>query len=236
MGVSHWITLISITIQGFASQSADVRLFTLFDRRRHSLFLSRHIIHLQCLYADARFPVFVTTDFDEMANPHLRGGDAHMNNLHSSDSDGRDSGDLLNAIGSASSLGSTDSSVFSTNSLAVRSNGNILGAATLTPLTQPSSSPSKPRSPFPAPKSHHRHSMAHPSSSRSLPTHFAPSQNATPYTSSPRDRPHARSRQSANEGYRADNASEENDKLSKEEKSKYTGEVRGQCDNLLSLT
>lgn len=170
-----------------------------------------------------------------MANPRLRGGDAHVN-LHSSDSDVRDSGDLLNGIGSASSLGSTESSVFSTNSSAVRSNARISGGAALTPLTQPSSSPSKPHSPFPVPRSsQHRYLTANPSHPRSSATSRGPSLQSTPHASPPHDRIQSKSRHVEKEGYRAAKLLEDADKLSKEDKNRHHGEVRGHFDNLLSL-
>ena len=78
-----------------------------------------------------------------MSRLHLRGGDVSIN-FSSSEGDARDSGSLLDGMGSASSLASTSSSVFSTNAQANRSNGHLASA---TPLTHPDSSPMK--SPFP---------------------------------------------------------------------------------------
>ncbi|CAD0083914.1 unnamed protein product [Aureobasidium vineae] len=69
--------------------------------------------------------------------------------MSSSDSEARDSGDLLNAIGSTSSLASTVSSVFSANAHLPKTNGHSsTNIAALTPLTYPASSPVKSHSPL----------------------------------------------------------------------------------------
>ncbi|GAB7353299.1 hypothetical protein MBLNU459_g3799t1 [Dothideomycetes sp. NU459] len=154
-----------------------------------------------------------------MANAYLRGGDAH-NNLHPSESDARDAGDLLNGIGSASSLGSTESSVFSSTANAARSNSKMSGGAALTPLTQPSSSPSKPLSPYPGSKPAHTSSMANSSHPRPSATPKAFAQNATSRTSPPHNRPQARPPPGAAKGYRASWDPDLDNKLGKEEKKR----------------
>ncbi|KAI4716776.1 histone H3-K4 methyltransferase Set1 [Aureobasidium sp. EXF-10727] len=69
--------------------------------------------------------------------------------MSSSDSEARDSGDLLNAVGSTSSLASTVSSVFSANAHLPKANGHSsTNIAALTPLTYPASSPLKSHSPL----------------------------------------------------------------------------------------
>lgn len=82
-----------------------------------------------------------------MAHPQARPADASAN-MSSSDTEARDSGDLLNAVGSTSSLASTVSSVFSANTSLPKTNGHSSTTlAALTPLTHHASSPAK--APFP---------------------------------------------------------------------------------------
>lgn len=83
-----------------------------------------------------------------MAHPQARPADASAN-MSSSDSEARDSGDLLNAVGSTSSLASTVSSVFSANTILPKTNGHSSTTlAALTPLTYHVSSPVKAPSPL----------------------------------------------------------------------------------------
>ena len=83
-----------------------------------------------------------------MAHPQARPADASAN-MSSSDSEARDSGDLLNAVGSTSSLASTVSSVFSANTLLPKTNGHSSTTlAALTSMTLHASSPVKAPSPL----------------------------------------------------------------------------------------
>lgn len=161
-----------------------------------------------------------------MARAHFRGGDASLT-LPSSDHGPRDSGSLLDAMGSASSLASNSSSVFSANAPPASSNGHLSSA---TPLTHPDVSPAKPRSPYPSAKSHHRAALANGSPN----AHFAPaetppamsSENATPRQSPPIERPQARPPPGAVKGYRAVWDPELDNKLSDKEKKRAKPKIR----------
>ncbi|KAL1304848.1 hypothetical protein AAFC00_003773 [Neodothiora populina] len=150
-----------------------------------------------------------------MSRSNPRGAEASVH-LPPSDSDARDSGSLLDGMGSASSLASNSSSVFSANAQAVRSNGNLSSA---TPLTHPDSSPLKPLSPYPAAKSSRQNPLdtqsPHAFAGTETPV-GAPDQLTPP----PSDRPQPRPPQGQSKGYRAVYDPELDNKLSKEEKKR----------------
>lgn len=139
-----------------------------------------------------------------MAHPQARPADASAN-MSSSDSEARDSGDLLNAVGSTSSLASTVSSVFSANTIPPKTNGHASTTiAALTPLTYHASSPVKALSP-PA--------SANPPSKTSRPEPLplgrsvanssrGPRENATRRPSPPGDRPQIMPPAGETRGYR----------------------------------
>lgn len=137
----------------------------------------------------------------------MRGGDGSLA-LPSSDSDARDSGNLFDGMGSASSLASsTSSSIFSANAQAVRSNGHMSSA---TPLTYPDASPLKSCSPFPSfkskPDSHQVSSLPSPARSSGVftndktPMHL--SDKYAPHLSPTPDRKQARPAPGEAKGYR----------------------------------
>ncbi|TIA03695.1 histone H3-K4 methyltransferase Set1 [Aureobasidium pullulans] len=126
-----------------------------------------------------------------MAYPQVQAADTSAN-MSSSDSEARDSGDLLNGIGSTSSLTSTVSSIFSADTQARKRNVHSSAAmAALTPLTYPASSPGISRSPLTSSKPYHNSTQPDPSP-LGIPVADAPqdaSENASPRPSSPRERP-----------------------------------------------
>ncbi|KAF2149817.1 histone H3-K4 methyltransferase Set1 [Myriangium duriaei CBS 260.36] len=136
-----------------------------------------------------------------------------------------DPGDLLNGVGSASSLGSSATSVFSSS---LPPNG-INGKSVLwnsTPLTSSESSPPKIFSPLPTgtPGKSRLNGVTHPDlapiSSRPQST------NATPLPSPPRDRKSARPPPGEIKGYRAVWDPELDGKLGKEEKRKMKPKLK----------
>lgn len=163
-----------------------------------------------------------------MSRANLRGGDASIN-FPSSDADARDSGNLLDGMGSASSLGSSSSSsIFSANAQAVRSNGHLSSA---TPLTHPDSSPLKPLSPYPGLngiKSNHQSAVAakSPFAHTSAATPRGPSTDATPRQSPPVDRPQLRPPPGEAKGYRTVYDPELDSKLSDKERKKSVGRTK----------
>ena len=186
-------------------------------------------VHLQCPSVDAG-ALSRPTPTAHMASSYVRAGDASAN-MSSSDSEARDSGDLLNGIGSTSSLASTVSSVFSTNNQAARGNGHTSAAiAALTPLTHPTSSPVKSLSPHTLTKSHPSSTLPDPSPlGISLPDADTPrglSENATPKPSPPRQRPQLMPSSGQAKGYRAVYDPELDSKLGKEEKKRAKVKTR----------
>lgn len=159
-----------------------------------------------------------------MSRANLRGGDASVT-FSSSDADARDSGNLLDGMGSASSLGSSSSSVFSANAQAVRSNGHLSSA---TPLTHPDSSPLKPLSPYLGVKSNHQSTVAtkSPFAHTGAATPRGPSTDATPRQSPPVDRPQLRPPPGEAKGYRTVYDPELDSKLSDKERKKSVGRTK----------
>ena len=162
-----------------------------------------------------------------MATQHLGNGDhsTHLSSIDREDRRRHDSGDILNGVGSASSLTSTSSSGFSANSHAVRHNGKMSTSA-FTPLTQPDSSPSKAASPLSIPKSEQVRMGGSPMAFLAADVDRVHSQNATPAPSSPQDRPQIRPPQGEVKGYRAVWDPELDSKLGKEEKRKMKPKIR----------
>lgn len=145
-----------------------------------------------------------------------RSSDRHIEN-RADDAKPSDSGDLLNGVGSSSSLTSNASSVFST-SQQHKSNGRTWAS---TPLTSSESSPPKMLSPMPAASSSHRaHLNGSPHTSLTPKLSQTRSHDATPIPSPPRDRKSARPPIGQAKGYRAVWDPELDSKLGKEEKRK----------------
>lgn len=129
-------------------------------------------------------------------------------------------GDMLNGVGSASSLTSHTSSSFSGHSESARHMSKTPASA-LTPLTQPDSSPAKAQTPSLALK------MEKPHTNGSRPHTFGPNTaHATPVPSPPHDRPQARPPPGETKGYRAVWDPELDSKLGKEEKRKMKPKIR----------
>ncbi|TKX20343.1 histone-lysine N-methyltransferase-2 [Elsinoe australis] len=141
------------------------------------------------------------------------------------DSKVEDAGDLLNGVGSSSSLNSTASSVFSTNTQAHKLNGRT-SAWSSTPLT--SSEPSPPKAPSPMPAATTSRSHMNGASNH----HLAPdtsrihSGSVTPLASPPRDRKQARPPPGEVKGYRAVWDPELDNKLGKETTRKMKPKVK----------
>jgi histone-lysine N-methyltransferase SETD1 len=166
-----------------------------------------------------------------MAHPQARPADASAN-MSSSDSEARDSGDLLNAVGSTSSLASTVSSVFSANTTLPKSNGHSSTTlAALTPLTYPASSPLKAHSPLASSNSPSKTSKTSKPEPSPLGLSVAnnsrgPHENATSRPSSLGDRPQIVPPAGKTKGYRTVYDQECDNKLSEKEKKRGSGKVK----------
>ena len=161
-----------------------------------------------------------------MPPSHVRAGDASAN-MSSSDSDAlRYSGDLLNGIGSTSSLASTVSSSHAAASNASSSAAN----AALTPLTHPASTPVKAYSPHTASKPYLMSTVSNPSplglSAGDADTPPALSDNVTPRPSPPNQRPQLMPPSGKAKGYRAVYDPELDSKLGREEKKRTKVKTR----------
>jgi len=155
-----------------------------------------------------------------MAHPQERPADA-LANMSSSDSEARDSGDLLNAIGSTSSLASTVSSVFSANTKLSKTNGHSSTTiAALTPLTHATASPVKALSPLASSKTLSKSSRPEPSplGLSAAKTSRGPHGNATPRPSPSGDRPQIMPPPGKTRGYRT--VDEGDDELSDDKEKK----------------
>jgi histone-lysine N-methyltransferase SETD1 len=157
-----------------------------------------------------------------MAHSKARPADA-LANMSSSDSEARDSGDLLNAVGSTSSLASTVSSVFSANTTLPKTNGrSSTNIAALTPLTHPASSPRKAPSPLASSKPLSKPSRPEPSPlglsvvKNSRTSH----ENAIPRPSPSGDRPQIMPPPGKSKGYRTVDDPEGEDELSDDKEKK----------------
>jgi len=178
-----------------------------------------------------------------MAHPQGRPADASAN-MSSSDSEARDSGDLLNAVGSTSSLASTVSSVFSANTALPKTNGHSSTAiSALTPLTYPASSPAKAHTPLASSKPSSKPSRPEPSPlGRSVANNTrGPYENVTPRPSPPGDRSQIFPPAGTTKGYRTVYDPENDKELSDKEK-KRSGKVKirsfgteVRLDNFVSL-
>ncbi|KAI5236532.1 histone H3-K4 methyltransferase Set1 [Aureobasidium subglaciale] len=148
--------------------------------------------------------------------------------MSSSDSEARDSGDFLNAIGSTSSLASTVSSVFSANTQAPKSSGHSSTAAALSPLTLPASSPLKSHTPHASSRPYLNSKQPDPSplGLTVVDASRPPSENVTPRLSPSGDRPQLMPPTGQAKGYRAVFDPEVDDKLSKEEKKRLKVKTR----------
>ncbi|KAH0263088.1 histone H3-K4 methyltransferase Set1, partial [Aureobasidium melanogenum] len=163
-----------------------------------------------------------------MAHPPGRPADAPVN-MSSSDSEARDSGDLLNAIGSTSSLASTVSSVFSAKTQLPKTNGHSsTNIAALTPLTYPASSPVKSHSPLASSKPLLNTTQPEPSP-LGLPvanTTRGPSENATPRPSPPAGNLQIMPPAGKAKGYRTVYDPELDNELSEKEKKRRSGKIK----------
>ncbi|KAG9553949.1 histone H3-K4 methyltransferase Set1, partial [Aureobasidium melanogenum] len=163
-----------------------------------------------------------------MAHPLGRPADVSVN-MSSSDSEARDSGDLLNAVGSTSSLASTVSSVFSANTQAPKTNGHSsTNIAALTPLTYPASSPVKSHSPLASSKPLLNTTQPEPSP-LGLPvanTTRGPYENATPRPSPPAENLQIMPPPGKAKGYRTVYDPEFDNELSEKEKKRRSGKIK----------
>lgn len=160
-----------------------------------------------------------------MASHHISNADrsSRLRRSLSEDSPKNDSRDSLSGTGSASSLHSTTSSIFSGSSSANKLTGKMPVQAE-TPLTSYDSSPPKPASPLSRP------SQSRPNGSSSLapPSNMSRGQSldASPLPSSRQNRPQARPAQGEAKGYRAVWDPELDSKLGKEEKRKMKPKLK----------
>lgn len=143
---------------------------------------------------------------------------SRLSHMKTSIPDDAHHGDVLNGVGSASSLSSTASSIFSSNSQSLKHNGRS-SAYSSTPRSSDSSP--KPTSPYPSSKS------GRPSHNGITPNMPEPSKHvATSIPSSPRDRPQVRPPPGQAKGYRAIWDPELDSKLGKEEKRKMKPKIK----------
>lgn len=162
-----------------------------------------------------------------MAPPDIRNGNTaiHLTSSDAEESQRQDSGDLLNGIGSASSLNSTTSSVFSANSQAGNQNGKLY-ASISTPLTHPESSPYKALSPNPIANMSSTHLNGSAFGFDVTDASLGASRPSTPAPSTPQNRPQARPPHGEAKGYRAVWDPELDSKLGKEDKRRMKPKIR----------